>query len=153
LAAGTLSAAGPAKASASDQAAPTAASPQIQSLFTLPDLDFDTLFAFGGTGYGSAEFGELAAAVNAINAAGVLPGLLRHLQRPSPGHRHTAGQDLAAGHTASARSGYLRAASYYELTLRRISDTVTARVDSMPEQGGTATAGPVVRPEQSTPGH
>jgi len=69
-AAGTLSAAGPAKASASDQAAPTAASPQIQSLFTLPDLDFDTLFAFGGTGYGSAEFGELAAAVNAINAAG-----------------------------------------------------------------------------------
>jgi hypothetical protein len=42
----------------------------MENLFTLADLDFDTLFAFGGTGYGSAEFGELVRAVDQVNAAG-----------------------------------------------------------------------------------
>jgi hypothetical protein len=31
-------------------------------------------------------------------------------------------------------------------TLRRYSDAVVARIDNMPEQGGTANAGPAVRP-------
>ena len=118
LAAGALGAADPAKASASGTPVSTTASPQIQSLFTLPDLDFDTLFAFGGTGYGSAEFGELAAAVNAVNAAGAsyqgyYDTFLALAQRTDA----KAGQDVAAGHTASARGGYLRAASYYDLCL------------------------------------
>jgi hypothetical protein len=55
-------------------ASPTsAAAPQhLQNLFTTSegaDLDFDMLFAFGGTGYGSAEFGELVTAVNAAGAS------------------------------------------------------------------------------------
>jgi hypothetical protein len=118
LAAGTLGAVGTvgtAKASASEQAA---ASSQIQSLFTLSDLDFDTLFAFGGTGYGSAEFGELAVAVNAINTAGAsYQGYYDTFSALAQATATQAHQDLAAGHTTSARSGYLRAASYYDLCL------------------------------------
>ncbi len=48
----------------------SAAPQQLQNLFTLTDLDFETLFAFGSAGYGCAEFGELVTAVNHINAAG-----------------------------------------------------------------------------------
>jgi hypothetical protein len=103
--------------SASTTSASTAPA-QLQNLFTLPDLDFDTLFAFGGIGYGCAEFGELAAAVNAVNTAGAsyqsyYDTFLALAQRTDA----QAGQDLAAGHTASARGGYLRAASYYDLCL------------------------------------
>jgi hypothetical protein len=36
----------------------------------LTGLDFETLFAFVGIGYGCAEFGELVTAVNQVNAAG-----------------------------------------------------------------------------------
>ncbi|HTU75664.1 MAG TPA: acetylxylan esterase [Trebonia sp.] len=117
-AAGTLGPADAARASASGPATPASASPQIQGLFTLSDLDFDTLFAFGGAGYGAAEFGELVAAVNAINSAGAsyqgyYDTFLALAQRTAA----QAGRDLAAGHAASARSGYLRAASYYDLCL------------------------------------
>ena len=42
-------------AAAASSAAPSA----VQDLFTLSDLDFETLFAFGSIGYGCAEFGEL----------------------------------------------------------------------------------------------
>lgn len=90
----------------------------VQDLFTLPDLDFDTLFAFGGIGYGSAEFGELVTAVNAINAAGAsyqayYDTFLALADRTSA----LASEDLKSGRTASARGGYLRAASYYDLCL------------------------------------
>jgi dienelactone hydrolase len=117
-AAGTLGTADAAKASAAEPATSTTASPQIQGLFTLSDLDFDTLFAFGGIGYGAAEFGELAAAVNAINSAGAsYPGYYGTFRTLAQRTEAQAGQELAAGHTASARSGYLRAASYYDLCL------------------------------------
>jgi len=118
LAAGAFGTAGAAKASASGPATSTATSPQLPGLFTLPDLDFDTLFAFGGIGYGSAEFGELVGAVNAVNAAGAsYQGYYDTFLALAQGTDAQAGQDLAAGHTASARSGYLRAASYYDLCL------------------------------------
>jgi hypothetical protein len=68
LAAGGVGAAGGAAALAAD--APVGSSSQVQNLFTLPDLNFDTLFAFGTIGYGCAEFGELVTAVNQVNAAG-----------------------------------------------------------------------------------
>ncbi|MBS2537551.1 alpha/beta fold hydrolase [Catenulispora sp. NF23] len=121
--------AGIAQAASAAQATPAASAgaPALQGLFTQPDLDFDTLFAFGGTGYGSAEFGELVTAVNAINAAGAsyqtyydtfLP-LATRLDRQ-------AGAELAAGHRVSARALYLRAASYYDLCLYFIFGT-TAR--------------------------
>jgi len=50
-------------------AAGTAPAP-TQDLFGPADLDFETLFTFGSAGYGCAEFGELVAVVNQINAAG-----------------------------------------------------------------------------------
>jgi hypothetical protein len=96
----------------------------LQSLFTEPDLDFDTLFAFGGIGYGSAEFGELATAVNAVNAAGAsyqthydtFLALATRLDSQ-------AGAELAAGHRVTARALNLRAASYYDLCLYFIFGT------------------------------
>jgi dienelactone hydrolase len=118
-----LAAGGTAQAWAATAAAPR----QLQNLFTLTDLDFDTLFAFGGTGYGSAEFGELLTAVNAVNAAGAsyqtyYGTFLALAERTGA----LAGQELAAGHKASARSAYLRAASYYDLCLYFVLGT-TAR--------------------------
>ncbi len=99
----------------------------MENLFTLADLDFDTLFAFGGTGYGSAEFGELVRAVDQINAEGAsyqtyYDTFLALAQRTAA----QGNQELAAGHRASARSAYLRAASYYDLVLYFILAT-TAR--------------------------
>jgi hypothetical protein len=99
----------------------------MADLFTLADLDFDTLFAFGGTGYGSAEFGELVRAVDQINAAGA--SYQTYYDTFLALARHTAAQgnqELAAGHRSSARSAYLRAASYYDLALYFILGT-TAR--------------------------
>jgi len=100
-------------------AQPSPAAPQqLQNLFTLSDLDFETLFAFGSIGYGCAEFGELATAVNQVNAAGAsyqsyYDTFLALAERT----RARADQELAAGHTASARSAYLRASTYYDMCL------------------------------------
>jgi hypothetical protein len=111
---GTGALGGTARAAAADTAAPS----QLQSLFTLADLDFDTLFAFGGIGYGAAEFGELAAAVNAVNAAGAsYQAYYDTFRALADSTSARADQDLKAGHTASARGAYLRAASYYDLCL------------------------------------
>jgi Alpha/beta hydrolase family len=123
----TTGAIGAAGGTAEAAVAAAAAPPPLQNLFALADLDFDTLFAFGGTGYGSAEFGELVTAVNQVNTAGAsyqtyYDAFLALAQRTST----LAGQELAAGHTASARSAYLRAASYYDLCLYFILGT-TAR--------------------------
>lgn len=128
-AAATLLAAGTAaRASAAPAADVPPAAPQpLQNLFTLSDLDFNTLFAFGGTGYGSAEFGELVTAVNTINTAGAsYQTYYDTFWSLAQGTSGLAAQEAAAGHTASARSAYLRAASYYELCLYFILGT-TAR--------------------------
>jgi hypothetical protein len=90
----------------------------VQNPFTLADLDFDTLFAFGGTGYGSATFGELVRAADQVNQAGASYQTYYDTFRALAQRTATlAGQELAAGHLASARSAYLRAASYYDLGL------------------------------------
>jgi hypothetical protein len=121
LAAAGTSAGAPAAAAA---AAPAGRPAPMQNLFTLADLDFDTLFAFGGTGYGSAEFGELVRAVDQVNQAGAsyqtYYGTFRALAQRTAA---LAGQELAAGRQASARSAYLRAASYYDLSLYFILGT------------------------------
>ncbi|HXP54573.1 MAG TPA: acetylxylan esterase [Streptosporangiaceae bacterium] len=127
--AAVLAAAGPRTGAPAAAAArvPAAAPAPMENLFTLADLDFDTLFAFGGTGYGSAEFGELVRAVDQTNAAGASYQTYYDTFRALAQRTATqAGQDLAAGHRASARSGYLRAASYYDLVLYFILGT-TAR--------------------------
>jgi cephalosporin-C deacetylase-like acetyl esterase len=121
LAAYGASTAGP--AAAATAAAPT----QLQELFTLPDLDFETLFAFGSIGYGCAEFGELATVVNQVNAAGssykaYYDSFLALAQRTSS----QAGAELAAGRKASARSAYLRASTYYDMCLYFVLGTTAA---------------------------
>jgi hypothetical protein len=81
----------------------------MQNLFGLADLDFENLFAFGSIGYGCAEFGDLVTVVNQINTAGAsyqtyYDAFWALAQRT----RALADRELAAGHTASARSAYLR---------------------------------------------
>jgi Esterase FrsA-like len=106
----------------------TAASPvaphQLQDLFGLSDLDFNTLLAFGSTGYGCAEFGELVTAVNQVNAVGAsyqayYDAFLALARRTEA----LAGDDLTSGHTASARSAFLRASTYYDMCLYFILGT------------------------------
>jgi hypothetical protein len=126
--AATLLAAGGIGAAGSTAAAAASTSQSLQTLFpALTDLDFETLFAFGSIGYGCAEFGELVTAVNQVNAAGAsfqtyYDAFLALAQRTSA----QADQELAAGHAASARSAYLRAATYYDMCLYFILGT-TAR--------------------------
>jgi dienelactone hydrolase len=105
----------------------SAAPSQLQNLFTLPDLDFETLFAFGGAAYGCGEFGELVTAVNQVNAAGAsyqtyYENFWALAQRTST----LADAELAAGHAASARSAYLRASTYYDMCLYFILGTTAA---------------------------
>jgi hypothetical protein len=96
----------------------------MKNLFTLADLDFDTLFAFGGTGYGSAEFGELVRAVDQVNRAGATYETYYDTFRALAQRTAAlADQGRAAGHRASVRSAYLRAASYYDLGLYFILGT------------------------------
>ncbi|HXW78951.1 MAG TPA: alpha/beta fold hydrolase, partial [Acidimicrobiales bacterium] len=104
--------------------ASAAAPQQLQDLFALSDLDFETLMTFGAIGYGSAEFGELVTAVNRVNTAGAsyqtyYDVFLALAQRIGA----LADHERAAGHTASARSAYLRASSYYYLCLYFILGT------------------------------
>jgi hypothetical protein len=108
-------------------AASSAAPSQLQNLFTLPDLDFETLFAFGSIGYGCAEFGELVTVVNQINAAGAsyqtyYESFWALAQRTSA----LADAELTAGRTAGARSAYLRASTYYDMCLYFILGTTAA---------------------------
>jgi dienelactone hydrolase len=96
----------------------------MQDLFTLSDLDFETLFVFGSIGYGCAEFGELVTAVNQINAAGATYQTYYEAFRSLAKRiKALADRELAAGHTASARGAYLRAASYYDMCLYFILGT------------------------------
>jgi acetyl xylan esterase AXE1 len=124
-AAAVLAAAGTsAGARAAAAPAPAGRPAPMQDLFTLADLDFDTLFAFGGTGYGSAEFGELVRAVDQVNQAGASYQTYYDTFRALAQRTATlASQELAAGRRASARSAYLRAASYYDLGLYFILGT------------------------------
>jgi hypothetical protein len=96
----------------------TAAGQPPFRLFAQEDLNFATLFALGSAGYGCSEVGEVVTAVNRINAEGA------SYQTYYDGFRAMArdveaiaDRELAAGHKASARSAYLRAATYYDMCL------------------------------------
>jgi dienelactone hydrolase len=124
LATGGVGTAGGAALAAATPSAPQ----QLQTLFPLATgLDFETLFAFGTIAYGCAEFGELVTAVNQINAAGAsFQTYYDTFLALAQSTRKLADRELAAGHTASARSAYLRAATYYDMCLYFILGT-TAR--------------------------
>ncbi|HUN35028.1 MAG TPA: hypothetical protein VMU95_23755, partial [Trebonia sp.] len=117
-----------ASAAASPSPSPSAsASSPMQDLFTLSDLDFETLFAFGGIGYGCGEFGELVTVVNQVNGAGAsyqsyFEGFWALARRTEA----LADGEAAAGHRAAARGAYLRASTYYAMCLYFILGTTAA---------------------------
>ena len=120
-----LGAAGAAGAAGGGGEAAAATQPSFQ-LFTQQDLNFETLFTLGSAGYGCSEVGEVVTVCNRINAAGAsyqtyydnFIAMARDVDA-------LAGRELAAGHTASARSAYLRAASYYDACLFFVFGTAT----------------------------
>ncbi len=104
-----------------------ASTPAPFQLFSQSDLEFETLVMLGGAAYGVSEVGEIVTAVNAINAQGVTyQAYFNQFQALAQRVSHLAGQELQAGHRASARSAYLRAAGYYDLCLYFVLAT-TAR--------------------------
>jgi len=98
-------------------AVPTAQGGGIQ-LFGDSMLNFQSLYALGSTGYGSAEIGEVSAAVDAINAAG--PGIASYstgFQAAGDRVAKAARDARDAGRDVTARARFLRAAEYYAQAL------------------------------------
>ena len=96
-------------------------------LFAQQDLNFETLFTLGAAGYGAAEVGEVVSAVNEINARGATyQSIFDVFRRTAERLSKQADEQLTAGHKVSARSAYLRAASYYDVCLFFVLGT-TAR--------------------------
>ncbi|MFH8381281.1 alpha/beta hydrolase family protein [Kitasatospora sp. NPDC018058] len=83
-----------------------------------PNLDLQTRAALGAIAYRVAEAGEVLAAVDHINRAG-LSGRSYHEEFLALGRRTTATAEsaLRSGRSAGARDGYLRAAKYLSLAL------------------------------------
>ena len=107
-------------AAATPVAAPAAASPTpgAMGLFTATDLNFNALFALGGSGQHSGEVGEVLAAVNAINTSGAsyqtFTDTFHALGDRLARQADSAGAD---GRAQSRRSLSLRAAQYYAQAL------------------------------------
>jgi Esterase FrsA-like len=96
-------------------------------LFSQADLEFETLVVLGGAAYGVSELGEVVTAVNGINAAGATyQAYYDQFQAVARQVSQLASEELKAGHRASARGAYLRAAAYYDLCLYFVLAT-TAR--------------------------
>jgi Esterase FrsA-like len=96
----------------------TAATQPPFQLFAQSDLNFETLFTLGSAGYGCSEVGEVVTTVNRINAAGAsYQAYYDNFAAMARNVEAIADRELAAGHLASARSAYLRAASYYDACL------------------------------------
>lgn len=88
------------------------------ALLAEADLNFETLFALGSAGYGCSEVGEVISTVNEINARGATYQTYYDSFRARAWRTaRLADSELAAGHKASARSAYLRAATYYDMCL------------------------------------
>ena len=88
------------------------------ALFRQEDLNFETLFALGSAGYGTSEVGEIVTAVNQVNARGAsYQAYFDCFGALAMRVSGLADAELKAGHTVSARSAYLRAATYWDLCL------------------------------------
>ncbi|MGI5493719.1 alpha/beta hydrolase family protein [Microtetraspora malaysiensis] len=87
-------------------------------LFAEPNLDLQTRAALGASAYRIAEAGEVLAAVDRINQAG-LSGRTYHDEFLALGRRTAAAAEdaLRSGRAVSARDAYLRAAKYLSLAL------------------------------------
>ncbi|MET8545421.1 VC0807 family protein [Kitasatospora sp. NPDC004799] len=95
-----------------------AAAPDRLRLFAEPNLDLQTRAALGATAYRAAEVGEVLAAVDRVNRAG-LSGRSYHEEFLALDRRTATGAEdaLRSGRTADARDAYLRAAKYLSLAL------------------------------------
>lgn len=125
LLAGTATATAAALIGSSASAATAAPAAGVR-FFTAEDLNFQTQLLLGVCGYGSAEAGEVLAAVDRINAAWA--GYQRFVEEFRALAARTAEQAAArqrAGHIASARGGFLRAASYGSAALMFVLGTAT----------------------------
>ena len=81
-------------------------------------LNFQMLFALGGAGYGVSEVGEVLAVFDRIHGKGdTYRAVFDEFQRLGRQVRRRADENRGAGRTASARSGYLRAAMYLDQAL------------------------------------
>ena len=120
LAAGAVAATEAVAAASHPAAAPALTSARFPpfALFADDDLNFETLLALGSAGYGTSEVGEIVTTVNSINARGASYQAYYDCFRAMAQRTSSlADGELAAGHKVSARSAYLRAATYYDLCL------------------------------------
>jgi hypothetical protein len=81
-------------------------------------LNLEVLFVLGAAGYGASEVGEVLATVDRIHAKGdTARSVYEEFLRVGRQSRVRADKERAAGRIASARSSYLRAASYLDEAL------------------------------------
>ena len=88
-----------------------------------PDLDYQTRGALGRAVRGAGEVGEVLATVAAISRRSQWPAAW---QRTAVRAQAEAAKARGAGHLVSARSGYLRAATYWSCVV----DGLTSKPDS-----------------------
>ncbi len=107
-------------------APPAPPTPALQPFPQQSDLNFETLFAISESAYGAGEYGEVAATIALVQAdiaaagANAIPAYQPFNDRflaLAQGVKQSADDALAAGQTITARSRYLRAASYFNLPL------------------------------------
>jgi hypothetical protein len=81
-------------------------------------INLEVLFALGAAGYGATEVGEVLATIDRIHAKGdTVRSVYEEFLRVGRQSRDRADKERAAGRTVSARSSYLRAASYLDQAL------------------------------------
>jgi DNA-binding MarR family transcriptional regulator len=105
----------------------------------------------------NSELSRLSHMVSRLEKRGFLcrepdpcDGRYTHAILTDAGYAYLA--EAAPGHVRRVRELFIDVLDPEELqTLRRCSDKVIARIDSAPEQGGTASAGRAVRPKENTP--
>lgn len=101
-----------------------AAGYQPPGLFAQQDMNLAALFALGAAGYGASQVGEVLTAVSEVNArGGTYQALFDVFGRMAERLSKLADDEVLAGHKLSARSAYLRAATYYNLCLTFVLGT------------------------------
>ena len=106
-----LTAAGPLLPAAAAARRPAAGNPDV--LFTDPAMNLQALFTAGATGYGAAEYGEIATAFNSVHHGGNSYNAFYDAFRSMGQLVSGFGQEaLARRNHPAARGAFLRAASY-----------------------------------------
>lgn len=93
-----------------------AAAADARTFFADPKINFEVLFALGAAGYGASEFGEVATAINNVDARGPsYDAVFDEFGRMGRQVGEVAARSRKHGHLASARGAFLRAAEYLTL--------------------------------------